>query len=535
MLQAKGGQAILALAKILKSARLSCFLLFVSSALPLVNAAQASGPTQSNINIAYFTEDPPSIDPLSQSFDPDSYSVIAQIFDPLLYLDLKGQLQPALASRWEQLSETRWLFHLRQNVKFHNGEVFNAKAVKFTFDYVLNPKNRTGNRWIFNTLKNTYLVKGQPYQIIFETTAPDGMFLNRLHLFSSICPPNYIKKHGIEHFQRKPIGTGPFKFKQWHPQKSITLERNSNYWQQNKPYLDQVTFTMTPKSNWLAGFKAGKIDFIPNLSGNKTTSLLSLTQGDARIIKKNILASYMILLNDKGPLKNLNLRRAINFATNKQDIIKFADFGNALPLGSLGKRGEFGADDSIPVYEYSPQTARKLIQQSNLTLPIKLTALVADLAEPTAKIIKRNLASVGIQLDTTVVSRSEWTKQVVVYKIRTGKRPDYDMVISLVDNPIYHLGFHAGLFFHSESPWSQISSAEFDKKLQAVMQIAEQDKHLEALQSLDWYIHQQALLLFTTQKQVTAAVRNTYSINDFSLSGHLNYQILSDAQVSNEQ
>ena len=482
------------------------------------------------IRIAYFSQDPPSIDSLSPSFDPDSYAVIAQLFDTLVYMDLDGTFKPGLATEWRQLSPTRWKFSLRKNVKFHNGEIFDANAVKFTFDYILNPKNNSGNRWIFNSLDKVSLVENEPYEIIFDTKFPDGMFLNRFNLFGSICPPQYIKEKGFVYFQNNPIGTGPYQFVEWSRGKEIILRKNPNYWMTGIPYIENVHFVLQEQKKWIEGFVDDKIDFIPNLGGSHTSLLMKHAKGHARIIKRPVLLSYWVMLKNHGSLADIRVRKALNYAVNKADIIKFADFGNALPMASLGKQGEFGANEGLNAYFYDKQKARALLSESGVSLPLTYKVLVADVAEPAAKIIQRNLADIDINLQLEVVSRSEWTKRVVVYKIITGKRPDYDMVINLVDNPIYNLAFHAGLFLESSSPWSLLQSDEFDEKLADSLMVTDTEVHEKKLKDLDQYIHENALMLFTTQKIITAAIRENFDIRQFGANGHLDYEILTKAR-----
>ncbi|TQV74082.1 ABC transporter substrate-binding protein [Aliikangiella marina] len=485
----------------------------------------------SELKIAYFAQDPPSIVPLSPAFDPDSYTVIAQIFDGLVYLDLNGHFQPGLATSWQPLTDTRWVFRLRRGVKFHNGEDFNAQAVKFTFDYILNPENQAGNNWIFSSLESVETVPQDPYVVIFNTKFPDGLFLNRLNLFSSICPPKYIQEHGIEHFQQYPVGTGPYQFESWLSNQSIRLKKNPNYWQKGLPHIDYLNYVIVKTNDWLAGFEDGTLDFIPNLSGNNTGKLMRQSVNQARIIKRPVLASYFVLLKNQGALASLDVRKALNHAINKDDIIRFADFGNALPMSSIGKSGEFGANPQLTPYEYSPRKARTLLKNSGVTLPIKLKALVADTAVPAAKIIQQNLKVIGVDLTLEIVSRTEWSNRVVIHKIKTGQRPDYDMVINFVDNPMFNLAFHAGLFLESGSPWSLLDSPEFDKRFTYALQVVDLSEHEKRLQALDKYVHDNALLLFTTQKIITAAVRKKFDITEYNTTGHLNYEVLTRAKV----
>jgi len=481
------------------------------------------------LDVVYFSQDPPSIESLSPAFDPDSYAVISQIFDPLIMFDLDGDIKPALATQWEQIDDTHWRFWLRKGVTFHNGEQFDGHAVKFTFDYILNPKNNAGNAWLFSSLKKVAIDPQDPYQVIFETNFPDGMFLYRLNMFSAICPPKYIQKYGTTHFALHPIGTGPYKFEKWNKGQNILLSKNVRYWQKNIPDYQEVNFQILPQHQWVDALLEGSVDFIPNLQGKDTSNLLKKAQGKIKVIKRLVLSGYWVMIKNQGPLANIEVRKALNFAVNKHDLVRFADAGNAKPLASLGKQGEFGQKNGLTPYPYSPDKARQILRQQNAE-GLHLKVLAADISQSVAKIIKRNLEDVGISIDLEVVSRSEWANRVVGYKIKNSRPAEYDMVINLVDNPIHNLAFHAGLFLHSQSPWALLQSEEFDQKFDYSLKIADAKQHEQRLQELDQYIHDNALMLFTTQRIITAAVSDQVSIDKFSLNGHLDYFILSHAK-----
>ena len=481
------------------------------------------------LRVAYFSNDVNGIDPFSATFDPDAYAVITQIFDSLVYLDLDGSFRAGLATRWEQLSPTSWLFHLREDVRFHNGEPFDARSVKFTYDYAIDPRNQCGNAWILNSIDKTELVPGTVYQVIIHTRFPDGMFLNRLSMFGSICPPGYIAAKGMRVFAQKPVGTGPFMLVSWNKGRSIELERNPHYWQKGIPKIERVRFDILPEETWLDAFLAGEVDFVPNLSGNQTTRLMRQADGRASILKRLVLSGYWVLLSNRGILGDLRVRRALNHAVNKDALVRLADYGNARPLASLGKVGEFGADPGITPYTYSKKLAKNLLADAGVKLPVHLKAIASDIAARVAKIVKHDLEEVGIILDLEIVSRTEWARRVVDYKMKYGKPADFDLAVNLVDNPIHDLAFHAGLFLQSRSPWSLLDSPEFDRRFAQALQTTDRGDHRKRLMALDRYIHDQALLIFTTQRVITAAVKPDLEIPRFSLSGHLDYLVLSTA------
>ncbi len=482
------------------------------------------------LNVAYFTQDPPSIVSLTPSFDPDSYAVITQIFDSLVYFDLDGRIQPALATHWRQISSTQWHFFLRDKVTFHNGEPFDAKSVKFTYDYIINPKNHAGNRWILSSIKQVSLVPDKPLEVIIETHKPDNMLLNRLSMFGAICPPEYIKNKGMAYFNQHPIGTGPFTFTHWQKNQEILLSKNPSYWQTGIPHYDSVRFKIMPQEQWMSAVLAGDVDLVPNFPGNKTTELMRRSNNNLRLVKRLVLAGYWVLIHNQGIFGDINVRKALNYAINKDDLVRYGDFGNAQPLASLGKQHEFGANEMLSPYPYDPAKAQTLLNRAGVKPNTPLSILAADITAPIAKIIRANLEDIGFEVSLEIVSRSEWAQKVIAHKITTGERSGYDLVINLVDNPIFHLGFHAGLFLDSRSPWSQIQDPKFNRLFDSSMTELDPAQTLTKLQALDAYIHDNALMVFTTQRIITVVVNKNTSIDNYGLNGHLDYELLSHAK-----
>ncbi|MCB1052612.1 MAG: ABC transporter substrate-binding protein [Acidobacteria bacterium] len=500
---------------------------------PLFLSGFFLGDPQVDLRVAYFSKDPPSIEPLSPTFDPDSYAVITQIFDSLVYFDLDGHIQPGLATHWSQINATTWEFTLRPGVFFHNGEPFDSRAVKFTYDFVINPQNRCGNAWILSSIDHVETLADDPLKVRIFTKYPDGMFLNRLNMFGSICPPQHTQEHWASDWAKRPIGTGPFKLDRWVPGQSIRLVANPNYWDPTLPKVPAVRFVILPENQWVAGLLNGDLDFIPNLSGNDTTRVMRSLRQENTIIKRLVLSGYWVMLRNQGPLADVRVRQALNYGLDKGALRRLGDGGNSEPLASLGKKLEIGANPNLKPYPYDPEKARMLLQEVGIK-HLKLKAISADIAGPIALIMKGQYERLGIDMELEIVSRSEWADRIVGTKIRTGQAADYDMAINLVDNPIYDLAFHAGLFLDSKSPWSLLNSPEFDRLYQEALHQSEPAKHIQKLQLLDQYIQENALMVFTTQRIITAAHNSRVSIPKFGLNGHLDYLILSTAEIRHQ-
>lgn len=484
---------------------------------------------QQELRVAYFGQDPPAIEPLSSSFDPDSYAVITQIFDSLVWCDLEGQLQPGLATRWRRLDALTWEFTLRQGVAFHNGEPFDASDVAFTYRYALDPANHCGNAWILGSIAEIITPAGDPYRVLLRTHRPDGMFLYRFSMFGSICPADTFARMGREAWSRNPVGTGPFVLDRWQRGSHIRLVRNPHYWNPDLPKLAAVSFRIIPADHWVDALLAGEVDFLPNLAGNQTELLKSRDEGRAKIMKRLVLSGYWVMLRNRGPLALLEVRQALNLAVNREDLVAFGDQNNAIPLASLGKTHERGAHPHLQPYPYRPDQARILLQKAGFA-SLALKGIASDVAAPIAQILRRQWLDCGVTLNLEIVPRSEWAERVIGSKIRSGQPADYDLAINLVDNPIHHLGFHAGLFLDSRSPWSLLQDGEFDRRYHEAMEQPDEELHWQQMRELDRYIHEQALMVFTTQRIVTAAHDQGLELPHFGLNGHLDYLILSSAR-----
>ncbi|MBF0549655.1 MAG: ABC transporter substrate-binding protein [Deltaproteobacteria bacterium] len=484
-----------------------------------VNIAHAK-----TLNVVCFGADVPGITSLDQSFDPDSYTVITQIFDSLVHLDLDGKRIPGLATSWKLVYDKTYEFDLRKGVKFHNGEDFDASAVKFTYEKVADPAAKTGNAWILNTIQEVKIV--DPYKVQIKLKQPDGMFLFRLSMFGSIAPPKYIQQVGMDGFNKKPVGTGPFKFVEWEKGKKIVLEKNPNYWQAGMPSVDQLIFDIIPADQSVDALLSGKVDLVTNINPKDMEKINANPK--YKTMKRLVLQGYWVMLKNKGPLANVTVRKALNYAVNKDNLIKVQGGGLGLPLASLGKKGELGKNNEITPYPYDVAKAKSLLAEAGYANGFTIKALSIKEAAPLSQAIVDDLAKIGVKVDMELVSRPEWAKRVVVARMQGNPYPG-DMTINLVDNPIVDLDFHAGLFLASSSPWSLINDPEYDKKFTWSLLVPSLGEHLAALQQVDKYIHDNAMMIFTFQPERVFGLKKEITIPNIGLTGHDDYFVFSQA------
>src|SRR5262245_37251584 len=184
------------------------------------------------------------------------------IYDTLLTRDKQLQLVPALATSYKMVSEKVWEARLRQGVMFHNGEPFDANAVKFSFERIYRPDFKSPQKGWFSTIERVEVV--DPLTVRFHTKVPDPAMPARMTLMYQMAP-KYVAQVGDAQANLKPVGTGPFKFVEWTKNERIVVEANDEHWS-GKPAVRRATWRPIPELGArLAALQTGQADLIVNV------------------------------------------------------------------------------------------------------------------------------------------------------------------------------------------------------------------------------------------------------------------------------
>ncbi len=258
-----------------------------------------------------------------------------QIYDTLLYQAQDQSLQPGLAASWDVSEDGKeYTFHLRQDVKFHDGTPFTAEAVKFTFDRIMQPGNPSTAYQHFTEVQSTEVVDDYTVRVTMRNAQP--IFLLRLtRPYNAIVSPTAVRTLGPEGFGQKPVGTGPFMLQEWVPGERFVVRRNPDYhWgppffkHQGAPYLDTVTFRVIPEASVrVAALESGEVDAIefvppPDLERLKADPAYRVQSA------KRAGAPTMLYLNTQlAPTSELAVRRALLLGTDREAINQTAYLG----------------------------------------------------------------------------------------------------------------------------------------------------------------------------------------------------------------
>ncbi len=341
-------------------------------------------------------------------------AVLANIYDTLVHRDAALNLKPGLALSWRAVDPTTWEFKLRKGVKFHDGEPFNADAVKFSFDRMLDPKTRWPGAGSLQLIKAVTVVDDSTVR--FTTSQPWPDMPRFLGYYGMIVPPGYLKQNGEDALVRHAVGTGPYRFVRWVKDDRVEVEANPDYWG-GRPNISRVVFRVIPTdAPRVAELLAGSVQ-LANLLPPELFSPLQISSKTKLVIGKSLSVFFVIhnLVNipkDK-PLADPRVRQALNYAVNRQAILASVMHNVGTPVATFCSEVMVACDASIPPFPYDPDRARALLREAGYpngfdftisgtsgTYPgdRDITLAVADQLGRVGVRTKVNVTEIGVQL-----------------------------------------------------------------------------------------------------------------------------------------
>jgi peptide/nickel transport system substrate-binding protein len=455
-----------------------------------------------------------SKDPLTlyphNSFDPNSDLIISQIFEGLIEFDSDGRLIPRLAERWEKISPTRYRFWLRRGVTFHDGEPFDAEAVRFSLDQQLRGPRKSANAWLFDPDFHAEVVSSHVVDLV--TRRPDARLPYTLPMFFKIVPPRYVGDNSIETLEQHPIGTGPYRFVEWKRGRYILLRANPDYWKPGLPHIHDLKFLFIDQDRQVPALLEGKADLVTKLAGKDTLEVMRAP--DTEVQKRHVAAVFWAAMkNHDSPFANLKVRQAMNYAVNKRHLIQYVAKGNSLQVSSMTNPMEIGFNPTLHPYPFDPAKARQLLREAGYGHGFRVRVLASEDTKHMVYALKAQLRMVGVDLDITVVPREEYLRQTIIPKLRTG-RPSFDgdMVIWLTPNPTLNAFFSPAVIFYSGSPYAIMQDTEFDRLYNKFVRCSDPDQIRQSIYRLQAYMTEQAFGIYTAQRVRTIALRRGLKI-----------------------
>jgi peptide/nickel transport system substrate-binding protein len=324
-----------------------------------------------------------------------------QIFDELVELmpgnNNEPRLEPGLATAWTiSPNHLVYTFHLRKGVHFSNGEKVTGEDVVFSLKQTQLPT--AVGRSLTTDWKRVSLVGPMTVQI--ELAKPQLALLENLDtFFFAIVPKAVYQREGAKAFGTHPVGTGPFMVAHVSPGfTEVALKRNPYYWRSGEPHLNELVFKLVESDNArVLDVRSGAADLGVSIPYAQAASLRA-TPGVKMLIGPEWGASYNWFNRARAPFNQINVRRALMYATPREEIIKAVYKGLGTPANSPWGRLRYW-DSKVPYYPYDLAKAKELLKDSSVPNGFDMTIEVTGgetEGELLASILQSSWARIGV-------------------------------------------------------------------------------------------------------------------------------------------
>jgi ABC-type transport system substrate-binding protein len=331
------------------------------------------------------------------------------VMETLTWVTPQGEIAPCLAESWEMSKDaTSVILHLREGVKFHDGEVLNAEAVKLNFDRRLDPAAGTWGAHLLRAVAAVSVV--DEYTVKIENKYSFAATLYMLaHPSSSIQSPVSLRA-SWDKAVANPIGTGPFVFKEYLPGDKLTMVANENYWGE-KPKLSEVVMRVIPDAaSRMAALDTGEVDValdvpaadIPRLEADPNINIDYCPSKSMTCVGLNNLVE---------PFTDKRVRQALNYAVNKETIVKYI-LGGAGHVADSTMSPALQYYTPIMTYEYNIEKAKALLTEAGypdgFTTTLHYGVGFYNMGDLVCTAVQADLAKVGVKVKLIPVEGAAW-------------------------------------------------------------------------------------------------------------------------------
>ncbi len=444
----------------------------------------AAGPSGSVTIALHF--DLQSLDPI-KTFALNNGRWQKNVFGYLVKRDEEMNLVPGggLALSWEQEDDLNVVFKLREGVKFHNGEDFNADAVVYSFERLLDEANASPQRFNYTAIDR--FEKVDDYTVRMVMNMVDPVIITKLAGYGgAIVPPQFVEEQGADYVSSTDIpGTGPYQIVEYKKDDSLTLEAFDGYWGE-APKIKTLVYRIIPdEATRLAEFLAGGVDVV-----QLQPSQVAAVEGsdDLEIFPTGVPTVNGLRLDaSKPPTDNVKVRAAICHAIDTQTVIDTILQGYAVPMAVWQSPYSFGYDPELQPYAYDPELAKQLLAESGVADPTLVYNVIGD--DATAKEIANTVAAMLEAVGFTVtIAQKERATYFDDYRAGT-----LDNIVPFgwggwtldADNTYY------SMYYTGESYNPGFSDPEIDALLDEQRSTLDQERRKEILLQVNKLIYDQ--------------------------------------------
>jgi peptide/nickel transport system substrate-binding protein len=435
--------------------------------------------------------------------------------ETLVALDEESNVVPCLAKDWRWLNDRTIEFKLREDVWFHNGEKFNAESVKINWEEYRRMQDPRSFR--FTVIADETEVKIiDEFIVRFIFPEPEGVIIPKFQWFLQIAPA-FFKDHKFREKnwgylpEAGPWGTGPFKLVEGgmgfgKARERLVLEAFDGYWDPQYPKLKKVIFENAMARNRnealrLCTEEEGYVDIINHIRPLDTLKVAESPFAKVLKRKDDTMLYGFFNENKKGSRWNdVRLRKAINYAINREEVLKYGAKGNAFNVeGSFLPPGAYGHNPDLTLYTYDTTKAKSLLAEAGFSEGFEIKLVTHESCELEVKLIKRMLERIGLKVEVEVGTYPEFLQKI--YHPMMKKPPekqDWDIAVYYLYNTYAHNGMIFLAFGLIKD--SNISGMKYDpiyeRMWKDMAMTVDTDIQEEKMRELVRYIYDNAHLLF---------------------------------------
>ncbi|MEQ9881684.1 glutathione ABC transporter substrate-binding protein GsiB [Pectobacterium brasiliense] len=353
-----------------------------------------------------------SLDPYDAN-DSLSQTVAKSFYQGLFGFDKEMKLVNVLADSYDVSPDgLTYTVKLHPGVKFHDGTAFNAAAVKVNLDRASNPDNRLKRYNLFKMIEKTEAVDDLTVKITLKT--PFSAFVNNLaHPAAVMISPAALKQYGKD-IGFHPVGTGPYRFVTWNQTDFVKVEKFNGYWKAGLPKLDSITWRPVVDNNTRAALlQTGEAQFAYPIPFEQA-KVLEKNDKLALVASPSILHRYISMNVTQKPFDNPKVREALNYAINKEALIKVAFSGYATPAeGPLPSSIDYSV--KYHPWPYDLAKARELLKEAGYPNGFTTTLWSShnhSTAQKVLQFTQQQLAQVGVKVQVTAMDAGQRAAEV---------------------------------------------------------------------------------------------------------------------------
>lgn len=415
-----------------------------------------------------------------------------QLYEPVALRDESYNIEMVLAESIEPRNKKldEWIIKLRPDVSFHNGRALTADDMIYTIRRILNPKVATTVSSFIDYVDPTRLKKLDKLTVSVPLKSPKASFLDDIGQYSiGIVPVGYDP--------RKPVGTGPYKFKSLSPSEQSVFTRNDHYWRDG-PNFDQITILdLSDDTARLNALSSGQVDAISNVPSGQIAALRRAS-GTELLISHTGNFQPITMRVDKAPFNDVRVRQAFKLIVNREQMVAQAFSGQGRPGNDIPSPFDPMYATDIPQHHQDIEKAKSLLKaagRSGVTVQLVTSPIYSSVVEA-AQVFGQQAKAAGVSVGVQKVDTSSFFGPG--YLTRTFSQ-DFWFTRSLLGQIAYEF---LPASSYNESHWSNKAFRKLVNEAQATADEAKRRELLGEAQKLMW--EDSGVIIHTFSNQVDA-------------------------------